>query len=190
MLSFLYRASFQRMEWKPTDGTILFVYCRISTCFGPTGPSSGEFTQLFTQPFVQCLCGSVRVLCVLWPVLVTIFYFQHMEWKPTDVTILFVYCRISTCFGPTGPSLGVFVQLFTQPLVQYLCRSVRVLCMLWSVLVTILYSLYSHQDRPQHTEHANRAVQILNQWLCEQLYELSWRWACGPETCRDPAIYE
>jgi len=26
-----------------------------------------------------------------------------MEWKPTDVTILFVYCRISTCFGPTGP---------------------------------------------------------------------------------------
>jgi len=26
--------------------------------------------------------------------------------------------------------------------------------------------------------------------LCEQLYELSWRWACGPETCRDPAIYE
>ena len=37
---------------------------------------------------------------------------------------------------------------------------------------------------------ANRAVQILNQWLCEQLYELSWRWACGPETCRYPAIYE
>ena len=44
--------------------------------------------------------------------------------------------------------------------------------------------------RPQHTEHATRTVQILNQWLCEQLYELSWRWACGPETCRDPAIYE
>jgi len=37
---------------------------------------------------------------------------------------------------------------------------------------------------------ANRAVQKLNQWLCEQLYELSWRCACGPETCRDPAIYE
>jgi len=48
----------------------------------------------------------------------------------------------------------------------------------------------SHQDRPQHTEHANRAVQILNQWLCEQLCEPSWRWACGPETCRDPSIYE
>ena len=52
---------------------------------------------------------------------------QHMEWNPTDVTILFVDCWISTCFGPTGPSSGEFVQLFTQPLVQYLCRSVRVL---------------------------------------------------------------
>ena len=92
---------------------------------------------------------------------------------------------ISTCFGPTGPSSGEFVQLFTQPLVQFLCRSVRVLCMLWPILVT------SHQDRPQHTEHANRAAQKLNQWLREQLYELSWRWwACGPETCRAPAIYE
>ena len=109
--------------------------------------------------------------------------FQRMEWKPTDVTILFVYCWVSTCFGPTGPSLGEFVQLLTQPLVQYLCRSVRVLCMLLPVE-------NSHQDRPQHTEHASRAAQTLNQWLCEQLYELSWRWACGPETCRDPAIYE
>ena len=45
----------QHMEWKPTDVTILFVYCWISTCFGPTGPSSGEFVQLFTQPLVQCL---------------------------------------------------------------------------------------------------------------------------------------
>jgi len=52
----------------------------------------------------------------------------YMEWKPTDVTILFVYCWISKCFGPTDPSSGEFVQLFTQPLVQFLCRSVRVLC--------------------------------------------------------------
>jgi len=43
-----------------------------------------------------------------------------MEWKPTDVTILFVYYWVSTCFGPTGPSSGEFVLLFTQPLVQYL----------------------------------------------------------------------
>ena len=40
-----------------------------------------------------------------------------MEEKATDVTILFVYCWISTCFGPTGPSSREFVQLFTQPLV-------------------------------------------------------------------------
>jgi len=53
-------------------------------------------------------------------------YVNNMEWKPTDVTILFVYCWISTCFGPTGPSSGEFVQLLTQPLVQFLCRSVRV----------------------------------------------------------------
>ena len=45
-------------------------------------------------------------------------------------------------------------------------------------------------SRALYTEHANRAAQTLNQWLCEQLYELSWRWACGPETCTDPAIYE
>ena len=38
-----------------------------------------------------------------------------------------------------------------KTLVQCLYCSVRVLC----------------------TEHANRAAQILNQWLCEQLYELS-----------------
>ena len=42
----------------------------------------------------------------------------------------------------------------------------------------------------QHTEHTARAVPTLNQWLCEQLCELSWGWACGPETCRDPAIYK
>ena len=75
ILSFLYRASFQHLEWKPTDVTILLhLYCWISTCFGPTGPSSGEFVQLFTRPLVQYLCRSVRVLCVLWPVLVTILY--------------------------------------------------------------------------------------------------------------------
>jgi len=45
--------------------------------------------------------------------------------------------------------------------------------------------------QPQHTEHASRTDRYSkNQWLCEQLYELSWRWACGPETCRDPAIYK
>jgi hypothetical protein len=48
---------------KPTDVTIsiLFIYRQISTCFGPTGPSSGEFAQLFTQPLVQWLYRSGRV---------------------------------------------------------------------------------------------------------------------------------
>ena len=97
-----------------------------STCFGPTGPSSGEFVQLFTRPLVQLLCRSVRVLCVLWPVLViTVTKTGHNTQ--------------STCFGPTDPSSGEFVQLFTRPLVQFPCRSARVLCVLWPVLVTILY---------------------------------------------------
>jgi len=51
--------------------------------------------------------------------------------KPTDVTvsILFIYRRISTCFGPTGPSSGEITQLFPQALVQYPYRSGHVFCM-------------------------------------------------------------
>jgi hypothetical protein len=58
-------------------------------------------------------------------------YLRVWNEKPTDVTIsiLFLYQRISTCFGPTGPSSGEFTQLFTQPLVQWLYRLGRVLCM-------------------------------------------------------------
>jgi len=51
--------------------------------------------------------------------------------------------------GP-GPSSGEFTQLFPQPLVQYPYRSGCVFFMLY-------------------TEHATRTVQILNQWLWEQL---------------------
>jgi len=40
------------------------------------------------------------------------------------------------------------------------------------------------------TKHATRRIRILNQWLWGQLCEVSWRWACGSETCRDPSIYE
>jgi hypothetical protein len=67
--------------------------------------------------------------------------------KPTDVTIsiLFIYRRISACFGPTRPSSGEFTQLITQPLVQWPYRSGRVLCMLWLVLVTVLYSRYMNK---------------------------------------------
>ena len=76
-----------------------------------------------------------------------------MEWKPTDVTILFIYCWVSIYFGPTGPSSGEFVQLFTQPLVQYL--SALDACSVCCGLSWWLLSLY--HDRPQHTEHASRA---------------------------------
>jgi len=44
--------------------SLLFVYCWVSTCFGPTGPSSGDFVQLFTQPLVQCL--SALDACSVW----------------------------------------------------------------------------------------------------------------------------
>jgi len=61
----------------------------------------------------------------VWYFCITVILWNE---KPTDVTIsiLFIYRRISTCFGPTGPSSGEFTQLFTQPLVQYLYRSGRV----------------------------------------------------------------
>jgi len=80
------------MEWKPTDVTILFIYCWISTSFGPTGPSSGEFVQLFTQPLVQFLCRSVRVLCVLRTE-------RHRNWTNGCVNS----CTNSPEDGPVGP---------------------------------------------------------------------------------------
>ena len=66
----------------------------------------------------------------------------------------------------------------------------RVRTAVYTTIGSVSVPLCSRALYVQHTEHATRAVQILNQWLCEQLYELSWRWACGPETCRNPAIYE
>jgi len=100
-LSFLYRASFQHMEWKPTDVTILFVYCCIATCFGPTGPSSGEFVQLFTQPLVQCLCRSVRKRTE-----------RHRHWTNDCVNS----CTNSPEDGPVGPK-HVEIQQYTNKIV-------------------------------------------------------------------------
>jgi len=53
----------------PADVTvsILFIYRRISTCFGPTGTSSGEFTQLFPQPLVQYWTNGCGNSCVNSP---------------------------------------------------------------------------------------------------------------------------
>ena len=67
--------------------------------------------------------------------------------KPTDVTILFVYCWISTCFGPTGPSSGEFVQLFTQPCYNKNYQQMRlfVLCLYFLFLVFSLHVSGFHE---------------------------------------------
>jgi hypothetical protein len=93
-----------------------------------------------------------------------IFSIYEMK-KPTDVTIsiLFINRRISTCFGPTGPSSGESTQLFTQPLVQWLYRSGRVLCTLWLVLVTVLYwsvSTSREQSLRPATTYGNMQVMV------------------------------
>jgi hypothetical protein len=99
--------------------------------------------------------------------------FQHMKWK-TNRCHCFNFIHISTdlyMFRATGPSSGEFKQLFTQPLVEWLYRLGRVCCG-WSWWLFSVEN--SHQDQPQHTEHAAWTVQPLNQWLCEQLCEFSW----------------
>ena len=64
-----------------------------------------------------------------------------------------------------------------------------------------LYMFWVHRSifRGVHTAvHTNIGSVSVLLWsralyvvlLCEQLCELSWRWTRGPETCRDPAIYE
>jgi len=92
------------MEWNPTDVTVLFVYCWISTCFGSTGPSSGEFVQLFTQPLDQFLCCSVRVLCTRTE--------QHRYWTSECVNS----CTKSPEDGPVGPK-HVEIQQYTNKIV-------------------------------------------------------------------------
>jgi hypothetical protein len=96
---------------KPTDVTIsiLFIYRRISTCFRPTGPSSGEFTQLFTQPFFQWLYRSGRVLCMLWLGLVTVTKTSHniQSTRPERYSHWTNGC-VNSCVnspedGPVGP---------------------------------------------------------------------------------------
>jgi len=99
-LTALRHVSLLFMEWKPTDVTVLFVYCRISTCFGPTGPSSGELVQLFTQPLVQYLYRSGRVLCV------------HRYWTNGCVNS----CTNSPEDGPVGPK-HVEIQQYTNKIV-------------------------------------------------------------------------
>ena len=66
-----------------------------------------------------CCSGVHKSLTSFFKAFCTVHLFSVCNEKPTDVTIsiLFIYRRISTCFGPTGPSSREFTQLFTQPLV-------------------------------------------------------------------------
>jgi len=202
------------------------LYCRISTCFRPTDPSSGEFTQLFTQPLVQCLYCSGHVLCIAgslhvsgpqahphesshscshnhWfsvcialavcSVLLDLYMFQahrpilrrfHTAVHTTigSVSVLLwpcaLYCRISTCFRPTGLSSGDFTQLFTHPLVQCLYCSGRVLCIAGSLHVL------GPQAYPQEISHSCSH----NHWfsvcialaVCSVLPDLYMFWAHRP----------
>jgi len=114
------------MEWKPTDVTILFVYCWISTCFGPTGPSSGEFVQLFTQPLVLTvsvpLCSRALyvVACLCDYALCTKTGHniqstrteQHRHWTTGCVNS----CTNSPEDGPMGPK-HVEIQQYTNKIV-------------------------------------------------------------------------
>ena len=97
--------------------------------------------------------------------------FQHMKWK-TNRCHYFNFIHISTDLYMFRAHSSIFRRVHTA--VHTTIGSVSVL----------------FRSRAPYTEHATWTVQTLNQWLCEQLCELSWRWACGPETCRDPSIYE
>jgi len=122
------------------------LYTEHATCFGPTGLSSGEFTQLFPQPLVQYPYRSGRVFCIQNTLHVSGPQAHLQENSHScshnhsfSIRTVLVACSVyrtryvlytqhATCFGPTGPSSGEFTQLFTQPLVQYPYRSGRVFC--------------------------------------------------------------
>jgi len=99
--------------------------------------------------------------------------FQHKKWKTNR-------CH---CLNFTHTSTDLYMFRVHRPIFRRIHTAVpttigSVSVPFWS---RVLY---------EHTEHATRTIRILNQWLWEQLCEFSWRWACGPETCRDPSMYE
>ena len=87
--------------------SLFYSYCWISTCFGPTGPSSGEFVQLFTQPLVQYLCRSLRVLCVLS---------REQSGTETEPMVVWTAVRTLLKMGPVGPK-HVEIQQYTNKIV-------------------------------------------------------------------------
>ena len=150
-----------------------------TTCFEPTGPSSGEFTQLFTQPLVQCLYCSGRVLCM---------YRAHVSGPQAHPQESSHSCShnhwFSVCTALAVCSVCI-EHMFRvhRPILRRVHTAVHTTIGSVSVLLwpCVLY---------EHTEHTARTVQTLNQWLCEQLCELYLGWACGSETCRDPAVHK
>ena len=107
--------------------TIILISCTMDTVECPTSHSGnlyGFVQNVVQNSYVKEWTNKSEAFC-------TVHLFSIRNEKPTGVTvsILFIYRRISTCFGPTGPSSGEFTQLFTQPLVQYPYRSGHVFCM-------------------------------------------------------------
>ena len=97
------------MEWKPTYVTILFVYCWISTCFGPTGPSSGEFVRTA----VHTTIGSLSVpLCSRALRIQSTRTERHRYWTNGCVNS----CTNSPEDGPVGPK-HVEIQQYTNKIV-------------------------------------------------------------------------
>jgi hypothetical protein len=89
------------MKWKPTDVTIsiLFIYRRISTCFGPTGPSSGEVTQRFTQPLVPGITIKVTMYYNTGQFSCKITKYNKLQ----SSTFIYNSCVNSPEDGPVGP---------------------------------------------------------------------------------------
>ena len=175
------------------------------------GPSSGVFqVVVFKLPFGSC--SALLIVCVrqrtgLWRWLrwLVILFVTHIKdaryekpntccpiidnWNRTLNTALifklFVPCIFST-YGMKTNWCHYFIRILLD---LYMFRTYRPI---FRRVRTAVHTTIGSVSVPicSRAEHANRAVQILNQWLCEQLYELSWRWACRSETCRDPAIYE
>ena len=81
------------------------------------GNRTRDLPTCSTVPQPSALPAACPLLGCVFRIIILLHYIHYTKiWheKPTDVTIsiLFIYRRISTCFGPTGPSSGEFTQLF------------------------------------------------------------------------------
>jgi len=164
-LSFFYPASFQHMEWKPTDVTILFVYCWISACFGPTDPSSGEFVQLFTQPLF------LIVFVPLW----TTYRSRVQSGTNTVRTNGCVNsCTNSLEDGPVGPK-HVEIQQYTNKIVTSVAfSSIHKYSNLWNLFIKDLANFMANGDlTPKH--HYVSLYSSSCVLLCMCIYYVQWQ---------------